>query len=67
MIREYDIVYALRDLSNGIQKGYKGTVLIVHPDFPPAYEVEFVNGDHETLGVLTVKAQDVTYIPIPTV
>jgi hypothetical protein len=62
MIQEYDIVKSLSDLNDRVLKDCKGTVLIVYPDFPPAYEVEFVNEVLETLDVLTVKADDIIKI-----
>ena len=63
MIREYDIVHALRDLNDNVLKGHKGTVLIIYPDFPPAYEVEFFDENLYTLDVLTVKDEDIGLIP----
>jgi hypothetical protein len=62
MIKEYDIVKSLIDLNQKVLKDCKGTVLIVHPDFPPAYEVEFVDNAFETIDVLTVKADDIIKI-----
>jgi hypothetical protein len=59
MIQEYDVIKSLNDLSDKVLKGCKGTVLVVYPDFPPAYEVEFVNESLETIDVLTVKADDI--------
>ena len=62
MIEMYDIVRSLVDLSDKVPSGTKGTVLIIYPNFPPDYEVEFVDGSFETLDVLTVKAADVAEI-----
>jgi hypothetical protein len=59
MIKEYDIVESLYDLSDKVLKGYRGTVLIVYSDFPNAYEVEFVSDTSVTIDVLTVKADDI--------
>jgi hypothetical protein len=62
MIEKYDVVMALNDLNDKVLKGSKGTVLIIYPDFPTAYEVEFVNDAFETLDVLTVKADEIVKI-----
>jgi len=62
MIQEYDIVKSLRDLNDKVLKGCKGTVLIVYPDLPQAYEIEFVDDALKTLDVLTVEATDIVKI-----
>ena len=62
MIREYDIIKSLYSLYDKVLQDCRGTVLIVYRDFPPAYEVEFVNNANETLDVLTVKAGDIIKI-----
>ncbi len=59
MLSEYDVV-RLRSAS-GILKvpvGSRGTVLIVYPDTPPAYEVEFVNDAGESFGTFTMNESD---------
>jgi hypothetical protein len=62
MIKEYDIVYAVRDISKDVLKDCKGTVLIVHQRSPSAYEVEFVNENLQTIDVLTVNDEDITLL-----
>lgn len=66
MLNEYDVVVATRDLSDKVPKGTKGTVLMIFQSPDLAYEVEFINGSRETVGVLTVKIEDVTKVwPLP--
>lgn len=62
MIKEYDIVKSLKSLNDKVLEGCKGTVLIVYPDFPSTFEVEFVDEINETLDVLTVKGNDIIKI-----
>ena len=60
MYKLYNMVKAKRKISNEVAKGTLGTILIIHDEsFPKAYEVEFVNSDMESLGVLTVNEDDI--------
>jgi len=59
MIKEYDIVKAIKDLNSEVLKGCKGTVVMVHDSPTLGYEVEFFNDTHETIGVLTVYPDDI--------
>ena len=59
MIQKYDIVKSLIDLNDKVLKDTKGTVLIVYPDFPTSYEVEFIDNALETIDVLTVDATQI--------
>jgi len=63
MIKEYDIVCALRDLNDKVLKGHKGTVLIIYQNLPAVYEIEFIDENFDTLDLLTVKCEDVALIP----
>ena len=57
MFSEYDVV-RLRSASHnapGIPSGTSGTVLLIHPATPPAYEVEFVDIAGESLGWFTMQ------------
>jgi hypothetical protein len=54
---EYDVVQTTRALSDQVQRGIKGTILLVFRDSPFQYEVEFFDGE-ESLGTLTVKETD---------
>ncbi|MES2062643.1 MAG: DUF4926 domain-containing protein [Bacteroidota bacterium] len=61
IFKEYDVVQATTDLSDMVLKDCKGTILMVYPDFPFSYEVEFVDKNHDTLEILTVKGYNLTY------
>jgi len=64
MYKLYSVVKAKRKISSEISEGTLGTILIVHDkSVPEAYEVEFVNAEMESLGVLTVNKDDI--IPNP--
>jgi len=58
MFKEFDVV-GLKHATTEIPlpKGTKGTVLMIHPDNPPAYQVEFMDGP-KSLGVFTVREPD---------
>ena len=53
------MVVALRDLSPKVFKGCRGAVVFVFDSVPPAYMVEFVDSEIETLDVLTVEFGDI--------
>ncbi len=59
MIKAYDIVKSAKALGKRVPKGCKGTVVIVYPDFPTAFEVEFVDDNFETLEILTVSSDEI--------
>jgi hypothetical protein len=42
-----------------LSAGTKGTILMVHSDDPPAYEVEFVDNAGNSLGTYTVRQSEV--------
>lgn len=44
--------------SLSLSAGMEGTILIVHPGEPPAYEVEFMHSDGTSAGVSTMKERD---------
>ncbi|WP_215843656.1 DUF4926 domain-containing protein [Acidithiobacillus montserratensis] len=59
MIQELDTVVLAKDLPNeGLVKGDMGAVVLVH-EGGTAFEVEFVTLTGNTLGVLTLAADDV--------
>ena len=59
MIQELDIIIPVKDFPDqGLVKGDMGAVVMVH-DGGKAFEVEFVTLAGETLGVLTLTADDV--------
>lgn len=58
-IKEHDSVVLAKPLpDHGLQAGDIGAVVFVHGD-GRAYEVEFVAGDGTTLGLVTLKPEDV--------
>jgi len=58
-IKEHDSVVLARPLpDHGLQTGDIGAVVFVHRD-GKAYEVEFVAGDGATLGLVTLKPEDI--------
>ena len=59
MLREYEIIFAKRDLNDLIAQGTKGVVLVILR--PGLYEVEFVDERNNTIGLLEVQENDVTY------
>lgn len=59
MIEMYDVVVAVRELSEKVKKDDTGVVLFIYHDNPTGYEVEFVNNKGETLEVLTVFSGDI--------
>lgn len=59
MIHELDTVVLVKDYpSEGLVKGDMGAVVMVHQD-GKAYEVEFVTLTGNTLGVLTLTADEI--------
>lgn len=61
-LKEYDTVISLNKLSDKVSSGLKGVILIVHESEPPAYEVEFLSNDGDTIDVLTVEQQNIKKI-----
>ena len=59
MIEELQLVVLLHDVDEfGLQRGDVGTVVHAYTN-GPAYEVEFVTADGETIGVLTLTEEEV--------
>ena len=59
MFSKYDVVRLLSASdAPGVPVGTSGTVLLVHPATPPAYEVEFVDEAGESLGWFTMQESD---------
>jgi hypothetical protein len=61
MFSEYDIVISNKDLMS-IPKGSKGTIVLCYEDSTD-YEVEFVDGDGDTIDVITVSEKDLSAAP----
>jgi hypothetical protein len=64
MLREYDVV-RLEAGSEAVPvpPGTEGTVLMIFPDTPPAYLVEFLDEAGESLGTFTLRDADLTKVP----
>ena len=63
MLREYDVVLLKEPMpAVPLPRGTRGTILIVFPDSPPAYEVEFVDAAGGTLGTYTVRENDLDLV-----
>jgi hypothetical protein len=59
MIKELDTVVLMKDLSDhGLERGDVGAVVHLYGS-GEALEVEFVTGEGETVGVLTLDLEDV--------
>ena len=59
LIKEHDSVALSRSLpEHGLQIGDVGAVVFVHRN-NEAYEVEFIAGDGKTVGVVTLKPEDI--------
>ena len=58
-IQEHDSVVLSRPLpEHGLQIGDVGAIVFVHCN-NEAYEVEFITGDGNTVGVMTLKPEDI--------
>ncbi len=57
MFSEYDVV-RLKRAKASVPAGTTGAVMMVYDSTPQAYEVEFVDSDGVTLGVLTAQEDD---------
>ena len=59
MINEYAVVVATKDLSKVVKRGYVGTIVMVYDNPSLAYEVEFFDGNGNTIELLTVEPNDI--------
>ena len=58
LMREYDVVRAIRALDDNVTAGSIGTILLVYRSPRLAYEVEFME-DGQSLGFVTVEPEDI--------
>ena len=58
MFDGYDVVKAKRKLSDKVLKNSIGTVVMIFPEFPNDYMVEFMK-DEKTLDILDIKGEDI--------
>lgn len=63
MFHEYDVVRLIKEKDN-IPSGESGTVLIVYdyPNKPKAYEVEFMDEESRSYGVVTVYEDEIELV-----
>ena len=61
MLNEYDVVKSKIDLSEKVKKNIVGAVVMVFPEFPNDYMVEFIENE-ETLEILIVNEQNLERI-----
>lgn len=67
MFREYDVVRLKRDRpAEGLTTDQIGAIVMVYPATPPAYEVEFVDRDGKTVGLLTLQEEEIELVERPT-
>ena len=59
MLKELDVVRAARDISDVIGKDCIGVILLVYSKPTIAYEVEFFDDEHNTIGILPVQPNDI--------
>lgn len=65
MISEYEMVKLAIAVDNvPISIGTKGVVLMIYPDKPTAYEIEFFGENGRSLGCYTVQADFVDLDPM---
>ena len=62
MLNENDVVKAKRILSEKVLMGCIGTVVMVYQNPSLAYEVEFIDGDDNTIELLTVQPSDIELV-----
>jgi hypothetical protein len=60
MLNELDNVKSARRLSGTVAKDCVGTVVMVYDSPSLAYEVEFLDANSNTVGLLTVQPSDIT-------
>lgn len=59
MFKEYDVVFAVRDLSTIVLKGIRGVILMIYNSTPPQYEVEFIDEDGNSIEIITISEKDI--------
>jgi hypothetical protein len=63
MLKEYEVVRLRQTLpSVPLPQATEGVVVFVHAADPPAYEVEFVDVNGETIGVYTVEEKNLEIV-----
>lgn len=60
MFQEYDVVKLVKTIGN-VPKGTIGAIVMIHPDTPTHYLVEFVDKQGNTMDLLTVSEEDIEF------
>lgn len=60
----YSVVQSNKRLDECVPKGVVGVVLIIYQSNDAVYEVEFLDGNGESLAVLTVKGDDLDVVHV---
>ncbi len=60
MFQDYDVIKSIKTIEN-VPKGTMGAILMAYPSIPVHYEVEFIDGEGETIAVLTVSEEDIEF------
>lgn len=65
MFREYDVVKLKKDLpAEKLKAGTIGAIVMVYPEKPQAYEVEFVDEEGGTSALLTLSEKEIEIINV---
>lgn len=59
MFVDYDVIRLTEDVTPVLKAGTKGVVVMVYGGNPPAYEVELFDENHKTIGVETVRENQI--------
>ncbi|MGM0218553.1 DUF4926 domain-containing protein [Enterococcus sp. AZ126] len=59
MFKEYDIVYSTEDITKKIPTNTRGVIVMILNETNGIYEVEFVDDNNTTLGVIEVTANQI--------
>lgn len=62
MFCEYDIVRLKREMpAEGLSAGATGIILLIYeqPPLPPAYEIEFIDGNGNTIAILALQEDEI--------
>lgn len=69
MFEEYDVVRLKRAKpSKGLRAGATGTILLIYlqPPLPPAYEVEFTDGNLNAIAIIDVQEDEIEKVETKT-
>lgn len=61
----HDVVRLINSHPSGLERGSEGAVVEVFPGPPPAYEVEFVASNGQTIALITLHESELELVPRP--